>query len=323
MKNSIRILLFALIAAIAAGTASTGTPSSASITAASFANSLAPNKVWDATNATDTKWAAGFAACLALFGPGADNTTVYAYGVAYTGSSSPYTGATITSRSINASLVSGSSDTKEASVITDLQATLTDTIQDTPFLCTGSGSLGMVYMGKDGSSNNQLHFAVVTGATVTTVTITSLTPASGTVYYFYDHQCWYDPVGTYYVAWTTQTAVTSGGTTTYTETAVNVQAVNATTVKALWSSAVSVTLTNPSDTGGGFTAMVAGGSGTSNVSSVYLAYVVGASTKSTSTTTGTISLTSVTVSSTAGTINTTKSAITTTLCQRSMLLMAS
>ena len=55
------LFLFALIMAVVAGTASTGTAASASILATNFVNQVGPNKVWDATNATDSKWAAGIA----------------------------------------------------------------------------------------------------------------------------------------------------------------------------------------------------------------------------------------------------------------------
>jgi len=245
---------------------------------------------------------------LALFGPGKDNLTVYAYGVALTSASSPYSGATITARSINATLVSNSVDTKEASVITDTQATLTDQIQNEPSLCVGYGSLGMIYPSSDGT-NNQLHFTVVTGSSATIVPITSTTPAAGTVYTFNDYQCWYDTVGIYYVAWTTTTAVTSGGSTTYTDSAVSVQAVNATTAKTMWTNQASVQLTDPDSSSSGSTGLAAGGSSSYNSSTVYLAYFVVTGTGASAVTT--ISLTSIAVSSTAGTVNTTKSAITT------------
>jgi len=315
MKKMPIVLVIFLIAAVivAAGSASTGTPASASVSATNFVNSVGPNKVWDATG-TDSNWFAGVSAPLAVFGPGINNSTVYAYGVALTGTSSPYTGATVTARSINATLVSNATDTKEASVITDTQATFTDKIKDTPSVCVGYGSLGIVYTGSDGT-NDQLHFALATGSTATTVAITSATPPSSTVYSFLDHQCWYDPVGIYYVAWTTLTATTSGGSTTYTETAVSVQGINSTTIKTIWSKESSVALTNPSSSGSGYgvTNLVAGGSNSTNSSTVYLAYLVlptGAS-ASTASETATLSLTPITVTASSGSVGTTKSAITT------------
>jgi hypothetical protein len=281
-KLIIAILSLALFVNAAFAAAATPVAGTNSFTSGSFM--AAPVKVFDVTNATDkTNWAPN-TLTKAIFGPGTDNTTSWAYGVTY--SSSQITG--LVARKINNTMATSGNDTAgtELSVTgTDAAAaSLTIAINYPPALAVGNGYLAAVSSQTSASTQSLVISVWAAGATAATSTTIVTAAAADTSTATTDYSVasvWYED-GYFYVLYTLIAGSGTSSVTTWTETGIYLQAIGASNASKLYTapqavaSSLTATLSAAPRSTGATASMAKGGPSNYTMSTwVYVVYKAG------------------------------------------------
>jgi len=291
MSKLVAIISLALLVSVAM---STNTAGSVSLTASAF-NATAV-KVFDVTNTTDklTWLPAIIPTAGVIFGPGADNTTVWAYGFTYTvGTSGSITG--LVARKVSTAILTSGNDTSGTEMSVAPSSDTSSTTLSIATLRAQVLAVGNRYVaaavvsaaGTSGATVQTLNLVVwAAGSTTgtTTAVITSaadVTTGGGTVTTtdYNIGNVWYQD-GYFYLVYSVVAGTGSGGSiTAWTENAIYLQAVGASNASKLYTSPMAVvsSLTNtvsasPRTTGATSVYAVGGPSNYTLPSYVYVLY---------------------------------------------------
>ena len=215
------------------------TESTASIISSAFHSN--PVKVFDVSNSTDLSTWNGIQLYFAFYGAGTSNDTIYAWGVAlsYDSSSGLYSMASITKRTINATIAAEGTDTSLACVAAaDAVITVSD-ISFSPLYAYATAAGGNYVAAAwiaDSGTTQVVKVAVIAANTsvLKTTTVKTASATVSTVNYAIGNM-WYED-GYFYLIWAQQD--TSGSSTT--ENILYLNAVNAFNGSLLYTTEVTV-----------------------------------------------------------------------------------